>query len=293
MGNFVRTITSTGAAVCYAVDTTDMVAMAEQTHKTSAVVTAALGRLMTAASIMGAGLKGDKDSVTLRIAADGPTGSVIAVADPNGNVKGYVANAIVELPLNQYGKLDVSGAVGKNGALYVIKDLGMKEPYIGSVPLVSGEIAEDVTSYYATSEQIPTLCALGVLVNPDLTVKAAGGYMVQLLPGAMEVDILKLEENVGKLPSVSAMIEKGMTPQDIAFKVLEGMEPELLDIRTVEYRCDCSRGRVGGALESIDRNELKSIMEEDGQAELTCHFCNNKYIFDKDDLAQMIANKEE
>ena len=291
MGNFVRVITSTGAAVCYAVDTTDMVAMAEQTHNTSAVVTAALGRLMTAASIIGAGLKGDKDSVTLRIAGDGPSGAVIAVADPNGNVKGYVENAIVELPLNQYGKLDVSGAVGKKGTLFVIKDLGMKEPYIGMTPLVTGEIAEDVTSYYATSEQIPTVCALGVLVNPDLTVKAAGGYIVQLLPGAIEVDIVKLEENVGKLPSVSTMIDQGMTPQDIAFKVLEGMDPELLDIRTVEYRCDCSRSRVGDALESIDKNEITAILEEDGQAELSCHFCNKKYMFDKNDLKKMIENK--
>ncbi|MEG2086983.1 MAG: Hsp33 family molecular chaperone HslO, partial [Angelakisella sp.] len=207
MGDFVRMITASGAAVCYSADTTDMVAQAEAIHKTSAVVTAALGRLMTAASIIGAGLKGEGNSVTLRVKADGPTGAVIAVADSNGNVKGYVQNPVVELPLNQFGKLDVSGAVGKNGSLYVMKDLGLKEPYMGMVPLVSGEIAEDITSYFATSEQTPSVCALGVLVNPDLTVRAAGGFLVQLLPGAVEEDITKLEQNVAKLRSVTQMLE--------------------------------------------------------------------------------------
>lgn len=291
MGNFVRMIAANGSAVCYAVDTTDMVGQAEGIHKTSAVVTAALGRLLTAASIMGAGLKGANDSVTMRIKADGPTGAVIAVADSNGNVKGYVENPVVELPLNQYGKLDVAGAVGKEGSLTVIKDLGLKEPYMGMVPLVSGEIAEDVTSYYATSEQTATVCALGVLVNPDLTVRAAGGFVVQLLPGAEEEDISRLETNVQKLPSVTQMLDEGLTPQQIAQRVLEEMEPELLDQRTVEYRCDCSRERVERALRSLDAAELQTMIEEDGQAEVRCHFCTHKFLFNRASLEQLISRK--
>lgn len=291
MGSFVRMITANGGAVCYSVDTTDVVARAESIHKTSAVVTAALGRLMTAASIIGAGLKGDDNSVTLRVKADGPVGAVIAVADHNGNVKGYVMNPVVELPLNQFGKLDVSGAVGKNGSLHVMKDLGLKEPYIGMVPLVSGEIAEDVTSYFATSEQTPTVCALGVLVNPDLTVRAAGGFVAQLLPGAGEEEIERLEQNVGRLPSVTQMLDEGLNPEEIARRVLDGMEPELLDKRTVEYRCDCSRDRVERALMSMDESELQAMIDEDGQAEVCCHFCTHRFLFKKDSLLDIISKK--
>ncbi len=291
MGKIIRTISADGGAVCYAVDTTDMVGKAEQIHKTSAVVTAALGRLLTAASIIGAGLKGQKDTVTLRLNGNGPAGPVIAVADATGNVKGYVANPVVELPLNQYGKLDVSGAVGKEGSLYVIKDLGLKEPYIGMTPIVSGEIAEDITQYFAVSEQIPTVCALGVLVNPDLTVRAAGGCMVQLLPGATEGDISQLEKNFQQMPPVSKMLDEGMTPEQIAFRALEGMNPELLDERTVEYRCDCSRKRVGKALESLSAQELLDMAQEDGQAEVCCHFCNTKYHFTKEELLEISRQK--
>lgn len=291
MGKFVRMITESGSAVCYSVDTTDIAAKAESIHKTSAVVTAALGRLMTAASIIGAGLKGEKDSVTLRIAADGPAGVLIAVADSNGDVKGYVENPVVELPLNEFSKLDVSGAVGKNGYLYVVKDIGLKEPHIGMVPLVSGEIAEDITSYFATSEQIPTVCALGVLVNPDLTVKAAGGYIVQLLPGSTEEDIEKLEKNIENIESVTQMLSRGMSPQEIGEKILNGMNPHLLDTRTVEYRCDCNRGRVRKALESIEKEELVSMLQEEGKADIQCHFCNASYHFDGEELAKIIAEK--
>ena len=291
MGKIIRTISADGGAVCYTVDTTDMVGKAEQIHKTSAVVTAALGRLLTAASIIGAGLKGEKDTVTLRLNGDGPVGAVIAVADATGNVKGYVANPVVELPLNQYGKLDVSGAGGKEGSLYVIKDLGRKEPYIGMTPIVSGEIAEDITQYFAVSEQIPTVCALGVLVNPDLTVKAAGGCMVQLLPGATEGDISQLEQNFQQMPPISKMLAEGMTPEEIAQRALEGMNPELLDERTVEYRCDCSRQRVGRALESLSAQELQNMAEEDGQAEVCCHFCNTKYHFSKEELLEISKEK--
>lgn len=288
MGEFVRAIGKTGNAVCYALDSTDMVARAENIHHTSAVVTAALGRLMTAASMMGAMLKGEGQSVTLRISADGETGSLIAVADDHGNVKGYVMNPVVELPLNPYGKLDVSGAVGKQGNLYVIKDVGMKEPYIGLTPLVSGEIAEDITNYFAVSEQIPTACGLGVLVNPDLTVKAAGGYILQLLPGASEADVDALEKNVQAMPPVSTLLSQGKTAQELAQMALAGMEPEVLDQRSLEYRCDCTRERVEKALVSLGGEELRKMAEEDGKAEVCCHFCNKKYRFSKDEIISLI-----
>ncbi len=291
MGKLIRAISENGMAVCYALDSTDMVGTLERYHKTSAVVTAAAGRLLTAASIMGSMLKGAKDSVTLRITAGGPAGSVIAVADALGNAKAYAQNPVVELPLNPYGKLDVSGAVGKEGNLFVVKDLGMKEPYVGLVPLVSGEIAEDITSYFAVSEQIPTVCALGVLVNPDLTVQAAGGYILQLLPGAGEEEISQVERNTGALPSVTQMLASGLTPEEIAEKTLAGMDPRILEARTVEYRCGCSRERMEAALSSLDAGELRAMAEEDGQAELCCHFCPNQFVFSREELIAMIAKK--
>ncbi|MEA5012208.1 MAG: Hsp33 family molecular chaperone HslO [Angelakisella sp.] len=289
MGKYIRAIGKTGAAVCYALESTDMVDRAEKIHQTSAVVTAALGRLMTAASIMGAMLKGEDQSITLRITADGQTGSVIAVADARGNVKGYVMNPVVELPLNSFGKLDVAGAVGKNGNLYVIKDVGLKEPYIGLVPLVSGEIAEDITNYFATSEQIPTACGLGVLVNPDLTVKVAGGYIVQMLPGASEEDISIIEKNIQAMPPVTQMLSEGISIENIALRTLEGMSPKILDERSVEYRCDCTRERVEKALVSLGKDELVQMAEEDGKAEVCCHFCTKKYRFSKDEIFSLIS----
>ena len=224
MAKIVRTISDDASVVATAIDATDIVSEIEQIHKTSAVVTAALGRLTIAASLMGIGLKGEKDTLTLRMNGNGPTGALIAVADSRGNVKSYVCNPVVEIPLNKYGKLDVAGAVGKEGTLSVVKDLGLKEPYCGQIPIASGEIAEDIASYFATSEQIPTVCGLGVLVNPDLTVKAAGGYLIQLLPFADEGVIDTLEKNVNALPSVTQMLSSGVTAEDMAMKVLEGLQ---------------------------------------------------------------------
>lgn len=223
MGKLVRAIAAGGLAVCTAVDSTDIAARAEQIHKTSATVTAALGRLMTAASIMGSQLKNEEDSVTVRMAGGGPAGTLIAVSDSTGNPRGYVANPIVEIPLNAQGKLDVAGAVGKEGMLTVIKDVGLPEPATGSVPIVSGEIAADVTNYYAVSEQTPAVCALGVLVNPDLSVRAAGGYLVQLLPGAGEDVISRIEENIRDIKPASTMIDEGMTPGQIIDTVMAGL----------------------------------------------------------------------
>lgn len=271
-----------------AVDTTDIVNRAEQIHGTSAVVTAALGRLLTAGSMMGNMLKGKDDSITLRVNGDGPTGSLIVVSDFNGDVRGYVQNPVVELPLNAKGKLDVGGAVGKNGLLYVLKDLGLKEPFSGSVPLVSGEIAEDITSYYALSEQIPTVCALGVLVNPDLSVKAAGGYIIQLLPAASDATIDKLEKSIMEMKSVTTMLSSGMTPEEIIKTALKEFEVEVLYTQDIEYKCNCSKERVSKALISLGKEELTELAEEKGETEINCHFCDKVYKFTSEELKKLI-----
>lgn len=288
MAKIVRTISADASVTATAIDALDIVSRIEQIHQPSAVVTAALGRLSIAASLIGIGLKGENDSVTIRLNGDGATGVLIAVADSRGNVRSYVSNPIVEIPLNKFGKLDVAGAVGRNGTLSVVKDLGLKEPYVGQVPIVSGEIAEDIASYFAVSEQIPTVCGLGVLVNPDLTVKAAGGYLIQLLPFADEKCIDILEANVNKLPPVTKMLDSGMTSEDIAMKVLDGLEPDILDSFDCEYRCDCSKARVERALISLGREELTKMSEEEDNIEVCCHFCDKKYNFSKEEIRKLI-----
>lgn len=288
MAKIVRTISADASVTATAIDALDIVSRIEQIHQPSAVVTAALGRLSIAASLIGIGLKGENDSVTIRLNGDGATGVLIAVADSRGNVRSYVSNPIVEIPLNKFGKLDVAGAVGRNGTLSVVKDLGLKEPYVGQVPIVSGEIAEDIASYFAVSEQIPTVCGLGVLVNPDLTVKAAGGYLIQLLPFADEKCIDILEANINKLPPVTKMLDSGMTSEEIAMKVLDGLEPDILDSFDCEYRCDCSKARVERALISLGREELTKMSEEEDNIEVCCHFCDKKYNFSKEEIRKLI-----
>ena len=288
MGKIFRTISSDGSVTATAIDARDIVGRIEQIHSTSAVTTAAAGRLSIAASLMGIGLKGANDSLTLRINGGGPAGAIIAVADSGGNVKCYVCNPVVEIPLNKYGKLDVAGAVGKDGTLSVVKDMGLKEPYVGQVPIVSGEIAEDIAEYFAVSEQIPTVCGLGVLVDTDLTVKAAGGYLIQLLPFADESCIDVLEKNIKELPSVTQMLDSGVTAEQMAFKVLDGLEPQLLDSFEAEYRCDCSRARVEQALISIGKQELEDMAAEQEESEVCCHFCNKKYKFSRKEIKDLI-----
>ncbi|MBQ1186262.1 MAG: Hsp33 family molecular chaperone HslO [Clostridia bacterium] len=288
MGKLIRCITSCGEVMATAVDTTDIVNEAERIHKTSAVVTAALGRLLTAGSMMGNMLKGKDDTITLRVNGDGPTGSLIVVSDFNGDVRGYVQNPVVELPLNAKGKLDVGGAVGSNGLLYVLKDLGLKEPFSGSVPLVSGEIAEDITSYYALSEQIPTVCALGVLVNPDLSVKAAGGYIIQLLPAASDKTIDKLEKSITEMASVTTMLSGGMTPEEIVKTALKEFEVEVLYTQDIEYKCNCSKDRVSKALISLGKEELTEMAESETDTEISCHFCDKVYKFTSKELKNLI-----
>lgn len=292
MGKLIRAITSDGAVMAIALDSTDIVATAEKYHKTSAVMTAALGRLLTAGSMMGNMLKGEKDTITLRISGEGPAKAVVVAADSKGDVRGYTTDPVVEIPLKENGKLDVSGAIGKNGTLTVIKDIGMKEPYNGFLPLVSGEIAEDITAYYAISEQIPTVCALGVLVNPDLSVRCAGGYIIQLLPGADDKTIDKLEENVKKLPSVTSLMDSGKSIEDILFMALDGFESEILYEQTTTYRCNCSRERTAEILKSIDTNELLSMADELPQVEVACHFCPQVYTFKPEEIRKLTKSKK-
>lgn len=289
MGNLYRAISADGSAFAEVLDAKDIVSEIERIHKTSAVITAGLGRLTVAASLMGYMLKGDDDSVTLRVDGGGPSGQLVAVADSRGNVKSCVNNPVVELPLNAQGKLDVGSAVGRDGTLSVVKDMGLKEPYVGVIPLVSGEIAEDIASYYATSEQIPTVCSLGVLVNPDLTVKSAGGFLVQLLPFADEKCIDIIEKNVAKIRPVSAMLDEGITPEEIANMLLDGLEPNELDTAHPVYKCDCSRERTEKVLISIGKDELKSIADEGKDTSVSCHFCGKEYVFTPDEIRGLIG----
>ena len=287
MGKLIRCISDDGTLTIMAADTTDAVNRAQEIHKTSAANSAALGRLLTAACLMGSALKGADDSVTLRINGNGPAGTILAVSDSRGNVRGYVTNPVVELPLNGKGKLDVAGAVGRDGFLTVIKDLGLKEPYVGQVPIVSGEIAEDITSYFATSEQIPTVCALGVLVNPDLTIRRAGGFIIQLLPTADETVIDKVEKCISGIEPMTAMLDNGLDPETICRTVLPEFKLDVLDSAEPEYRCDCSRERVSRALISMGRDELEKL-KEDKKTEVCCQFCDKKYEFSPADINRLI-----
>ena len=268
----------------------DMVERARQIHRTLPVATAALGRTLMAASMMGNQLKEDNGSVTLRIKGDGPLGGITAVADSAGNARGYVVNPAVDLPLKGPAKLDVGSAVGRDGSLTVIKDLNMKEPYVGTVPLVSGEIAEDITSYFAESEQIPTACALGVLVDVDQSVLCAGGYLIQLLPGADDAAISAIERGIEKVGPVTEALRGGLDARGLVEQVLSEFELEELSAEPVEYRCYCSRDRVTRALISMGREELEALISEQGRAELTCQFCDKVYHYTKEELEGLLAS---
>ena len=267
----------------------DMVERARQIHRTLPVATAALGRTLMAASMMGNQLKEDNGSVTLRIKGDGPLGGITAVADSAGNARGYVLNPAVDLPLKGPAKLDVGSAVGRDGSLTVIKDLNMKEPYVGTVPLVSGEIAEDITSYFAESEQIPTACALGVLVDVDQSVLCAGGYLIQLLPGADDAAISAIERGIERVGPVTEALRGGLDARALLGRVLSEFQLEELSAEPVAYRCYCSRERVTRALISMGREELESLIREQGRAELTCQFCDKVYSFTKEELEALLA----
>lgn len=286
MSELVRMISADGTLTVIAAETTDIVKKTKRIHRTSPIATVALGRLITAASMMGAVLKGKDDSITLRLNGGGPAGSLIAVSDSSGNVRGYVSNPAVEDMFNDKGRLDIAGAVGKEGTLTVMKDLGLKEPYIGQIPILSGEIAEDITSYFAISEQLPSVCALGVALKPSSAVNVAGGFIIQLLPTAMDDTIDKVEECIKGLEPITQMLANGMTPEEICRHVLSKFELEVLDTSTPEYKCNCSKERVSKALLTLGKDELLD-MANDPETEVSCHFCEKKYKFTSDEIKEL------
>ena len=289
----VRAITADGLVRAQAITGRDLVEKARTLHTLLPVATAALGRTLLAASLLGDMLKEDNASLTLQIKGGGPLGLVLAVSDSGGNVRGYVQNPHVELMEQHPGKLDVGGAVGTQGTLTVIKDFGYKEPYVGTIGLFSGEIADDLAMYFVESEQVPTACALGVLVGLDQSVTAAGGYLIQLLPGAGEDVISQIEAGVKKLGPVSAALDRGLDAEGLLREVLDGFELDILQTHPVEYRCACSRDRVVRALISLGRQELREMIEELGQAELSCQFCDKVYRFSREELEEILAQMGE
>ena len=285
----VRAITGDGLVKAAAITGRDIVERARNIHKLLPTATAALGRTLMGASLMGDMLKEEKGSLTLQIKGGGPLGTILAVSDHEGNVRGYVQNPQVELMEQRPGKLDVGRAVGTDGTLTVIKDIGLKEPYVGSVDLFSGEIADDLAMYFVESEQIPTACALGVLVGLDQSVTAAGGYIIQLLPGASDDLISKIEAGVHSLGPVSSALAGGLDGEGLLRAVLTDFQLEILEKHPVEYRCYCSRERVSRALISMGKADLTDLIAEQGQAELTCQFCDRIYHFSKEELEQLLA----
>ena len=289
----IRCITSDGAVMAIAADTTGIVHMGKKLHRTSNAATAALGRLLTASSIMGCTLKQKNATVTLRVKGDGPIGVVVATADSSGNCRGYVGVPDVETEYYSNGKINVGKAVGKDGVLNVMKDFGVGEPYNGVCKLTSGEIAEDITSYYALSEQIPTVCALGVLVDKDNgEVMLAGGMLIQLLPGATDETIEKLEENIKKLEPVTTSLAKGISLLDMVKTALAGFDVEQLDEQEIAYVCNCSKERVVNAIIGLSPDEIRGLADSTGRAKAKCYFCNKNYTFTTDELEEIIARKD-
>ena len=286
----VRAISGDGMVQAAAIYSRNLTERARQIHKTLPVATAALGRTLAGASMMGNALKGQGASLTLQIKGGGPLGTVLAVSDNEGNVRGYVTNPHVDIPLRKDGKLDVGTAVGHEGTLTVIKDLHMKEPYVGTIDLLGGEIAEDVAGYFVESEQIPTACALGVLVDRDQSVKAAGGYLIQLMPGAAEDTIAKVEGGIMAAGAVSAILEKNDDPEAMLRTVMSDFDLKILETCPVEYRCYCSRERVERALISLGRTELEQMLSEQGGCQLTCQFCDAVYEFTAEDIQRLLKN---
>lgn len=288
----VRAISRDGFVKAVAVSTRELTERARQIHKTLPVATAALGRTLAACSMMGNALKGDGASVTLQIKGGGPLGTILAVADNQGNVRGTVDHPQVDLPLRPDGKLDVGAAVGCDGTLTVIRDLHMKEPYVGSVGLLGGEIAEDLAAYFVESEQIPTACGLGVLVDRDQSVLTAGGYLIQLLPGAGEDVIARVEGGIMAAGAVTGLLREDDDPVELLRRVMPDFDLEILEESPIEYRCYCSRERMERALISLGPAELLALIDEQGSAELRCQFCDNVQLFTREDLEGMLADIE-
>ena len=290
MDYIVRATAADGQIRAFAATTRETVETARQDHNTSPVATAALGRLLTAGAMMGVMMKGDKDLLTLRIHAGGPLNGITVTADSKGNVKGYVGNPDVVIPANKKGKLDVAGAVGV-GFMDVIKDLGLKEPYVGQCVLQTSEIAEDLTYYFATSEQVPSSVGLGVLMNKDNTVRQAGGFIIQLMPFTSDEVIEKLENKIREIASVTEMLEQGMTPEQILEEILGDFGLEISDKIPAAFECDCSKERVSRAISTLSKKDLDSIINDGEAIEVKCQFCNKAYHFDVDELKEMRSAK--
>ena len=285
----VRAIDKTGNIRVFVAVTTNMVEQARLIHNTSATATAALGRSLTAGAIMGTMMKNEEDRLTLKISGGGPIGNIIVVADNQGRVKGYADFPYADAASKKDGKLDVGSLVGKEGTMTLIMDLGLKEPYTGQSKLVSGEIAEDLAYYYMMSEQQPSAVALGVLVDKDISVRAAGGYIIQLLPDISDEDISKVENAISNIEAISTLIDKGSSPEDIMNTLLKDFEMRILDKIELKYSCDCNREKIKIVLKSIGEKEIQSMIDEDGKAEVVCQFCNTKHLFSKDNLEELLV----
>lgn len=292
MGRIVRALSEDGSVLCSAIDSTDIVREIERLHQSTPVVTAALGRMCTAGAIMGALLKNEGDTLTLRVNGGGPCGTLTVVADYRGNVKCCAGNAQAQVPLRADGGLDVPACVGTEGSLTVVKDMGLKEPYVGQIPLVSGNIAEDITAYYSISEQIPTVCALGIVFNEDATIKAAGGYMLQLVPPVQDSAVKVIEDNLNKMESITGLLDKGLKPDELAVSALEGLGGEILDQWDAVYYCNCSRERTERILLSLGKKELQKLADEGKTTEVCCHFCNKKYEFSTDEIVKLLKEQK-
>ena len=288
MDRIIRATAGDGAIKMAVINARDTVERARQIHGCAPTACAALGRTLCAASLMGQDMKEENAALTIRINGGGPLGGIVAVSDCDGNVRGYVGNPATELPLRSDGKLNVGAAVGRDGMFTVSRDIGLREPYIGSVELVSGEIAEDLTAYLLESEQVPSACALGVLVDTDCTVKAAGGFIVQLMDGATDETAALLEERIASLPSVTTMLSEGETPESILERILGDMDLQILEDGPVAFRCDCTRERTLKLLSLVSADELQDMVDEGEDVEMVCAFCNSKYQYSPDEIAALI-----
>ena len=289
MADYLVRATAANAQVrAFACVTKDTVEAARRAHNTSPVVTAALGRMTTAASIMGGMLKYEGDTLTLRINGGGPCGTLTAVSDYRGNVKCCAGNAAAVVPAKADGRLDVAGVIGNEGTLTVVKDMGLKEPYCGQIPLVSGNIADDITRYYAVSEQLPTVVSLGIIFGEGAKIEAAGGFMVQVVPPISEKSLQVLEQNIADMDSINEMLEQKLDPEQIALKALSGLGGDVLDGWEAQYYCDCSRERTRGILMTLGKEEIEKLAAEQKETEVCCHFCNKKYVFSADELLKML-----
>nr|WP_300005534.1 Hsp33 family molecular chaperone HslO [Tissierella sp.] len=286
----IRGMDKSGRIRVFIATTTNMVEEARRIHNTSPTATAALGRSLTASALMGTMMKNDEDTLTFKVAGNGPGGTILVVAKNNGNIKGEIMHPQADVPSKTNGKLDVGALVGDEGTITIIMDLGLKEPYIGLSNIVSGEIAEDLAHYYAYSEQMPSVVSLGVLVEKDISVRAAGGYIIQLLPGCTEEDIQAIESAIKDIKPVSTLIDEGLSPEDILNTIFKDFEMQILEKKDIQYQCDCSKDKIRDIIKSLGKTEIQSMIDEDHGAEIVCHFCNTDHKFSEEELEKIMID---